>query len=113
MIYCGLLSKITVRKPGTEITLTHSLNWYLSSHVLEVMSGPSDQLPEVENGAVQIVLSVVGASFQVAVVRGFKDIGPKRSIQQTSNTCIKCQLFGNYRKQSYFHIKHHATSSLS
>lgn len=31
MIYCGLLSKITVRKPGTEITPTHSLNWHINT----------------------------------------------------------------------------------
>ncbi len=48
---------------------------YLNSHVLEVMSSPADQIPEPEDGAVQMVLSVEGASFQIAVVRGFKDVG--------------------------------------
>lgn len=50
------------------------------------MSSPSDQFPNTENRAVQIVLPVVGASFQVAVIRSFKNIGPKRSKQQTCNT---------------------------
>lgn len=47
------------------------------------MSGPADQLPEAEDGAVQVVLSVEGAGFQVAAVRGFKHVGPKGWTQQT------------------------------
>ena len=56
---------------------------YLNSHLLEVMSSPADQIPEAEDGTVQMGLFVVSASFQVAVIRGVKDVGPSRPGQNS------------------------------
>jgi len=42
------------------------------------MSSATDQIPEAEDGAVRMAVFVIGASLQVAVIRCFKDIGPKR-----------------------------------
>lgn len=54
---------------------------YLSSHFLKVVSGAADQISEPEDGTIRMVLFVIEASLQVAVIRSLQHIGPKR--QQT------------------------------
>ena len=62
--------------------LAHCFTLYLHRHVLEVVSSPADHISKAEDRAVLMILCVVGASSQVAVIRGFKDVRPKRWRQE-------------------------------
>lgn len=72
------------------------------------MSSPADELPETEDGAVQMFLFVEGASFQVAAVgafSAFEDVGPVRG-KETHISNVRFSRF-------CFHIGHHVSLSLS